>query len=62
MGSFQDLAAMGVDADGPQARALEAQAERCRRLASALSDARTVTTLTGMATEYEAQARELREG
>ena len=48
--------------DERQACALDTQAMRCRRLASSLSDARTVTTLTGMAAEYEAKARELRQG
>lgn len=47
--------------DKRQASALDAQASRCRRLAEALSDARTVATLTGMAAEYEAKARELRQ-
>ncbi|MGQ0660096.1 PAS domain-containing protein [Sphingosinicella sp.] len=46
--------------DERQACALDDQAARCRRLAKALSDARTIATLTGMATEYEAKARELR--
>jgi PAS domain-containing protein len=46
--------------DERQASALEAQAERCRRLAASLSDQRTVATLTAMATEYESKAGELR--
>lgn len=46
--------------DDRQARALDDQAARCRRLAEALSDAQTVATLTAMAAEYEAKARELR--
>ncbi len=48
-----------VETEQQQACALHAQADRCRRLAEAFSDTRTVTTLTGMAAEYEAQAREL---
>jgi PAS domain S-box-containing protein len=48
--------------DKRQACALDEQAARCRRLASSLTDARTVATLTGMATEYEAKAGELRHG
>ncbi len=48
--------------DQRQASALDDQAARCRRLAEALSDPRTIATLTGMATEYEAKARELRHG
>lgn len=36
--------------------ALRSQASRCRRLARGMVDARTVDTLTGMATDYEAQA------
>lgn len=62
MGTSFDLSAFVGDAERPQARALEAQAERCRRLALSLSDPRTVTTLTGMAIEFEAKARELRQG
>lgn len=62
MGTSFDLSVADVDTDGPQARALEAQAERCRRLAASLSDPRTVTTLTGMAREFEDKARELKHG
>lgn len=36
--------------------ALRSQAERCRRLAKGIDDARIVDTLTGMAADYEAQA------
>lgn len=36
--------------------ALRSQAERCRRLAKGIDDARTKDTLTGMAGDYEAQA------
>lgn len=45
----------------PAARAFELteQAARCRRLAENLTDARTVSALTGMADEYEARARTL---
>lgn len=39
--------------------ALRSQAERCRRLAKGIDDARTVDTLTGMARDYEAQAAEI---
>lgn len=45
--------------DRRQAGALKAQAQRCRRLAQSVTDSRTVMTLTQMAAEYEAQAREL---
>lgn len=48
--------------DQRQASVLDDEAARCRRLAEALSDTRTIATLTGMATEYEAKARELRHG
>lgn len=48
--------------DRRQAEALDEQAARCRRLAASLGDARTVATLTGMASEYEAKARALRAG
>jgi hypothetical protein len=49
-----------AEIDDGQACQLRAQARRCRRLADAMSDARTITTLNGMAAEYEAQARALR--
>ena len=62
MGTFFDQSVAGAGASQPQVRALEAQAERCRRLAFSLGDPRTVTTLTGMASEFEAKARELRQG
>jgi len=45
--------------DRRQAAALKAQASRCRRLAQALTDRRTVKTLTLMAKDYEDKAREL---
>lgn len=42
-----------------QAEYLRAQASRCRRLARAVNDARTVDTLNLMAVEYEEEARAL---
>lgn len=47
--------------DRRQAEALDAQAMRCRRLAQSLNDPRTVATLTAMASEYEDEARRLRD-
>ena len=38
---------------------LSAQVERCRRLASSIDDASTAETLRQLASEYEAQARDL---
>lgn len=46
--------------DARQADALDAQAERCARLALAVNDRRTVETLTAMASEYSAKAQDLR--
>ena len=43
--------------DARQAGALKVQAQRCRRLAQSVTDARTVDTLHLMAAEYEAKAR-----
>jgi PAS domain S-box-containing protein len=40
-----------------QASHLLAQAAKCRRLATCISDERTVTTLTSLAADYEEQAR-----
>ena len=45
--------------DERQSAALKTQALRCRRLAQSVSDSRTVTTLLGMAAEYEEKARSL---
>ena len=45
--------------DARQADALRAQALRCRRLASSVSDPQTVKTLTLMAADYENKARTL---
>lgn len=45
--------------DVRQAELLRAQAVRCRRLARSVTDARTVSTLTAMAEEYEDEARAL---
>ena len=45
--------------DQRQAGALRAQAARCRRLAQSITDARTVTTLMLMASEYDDEARGL---
>ena len=45
--------------DARQADALRAQALRCRRLASSVSDPQTVNTLTLMAADYENKARTL---
>ena len=42
------------------AQYLREQAKRCRRLAAAISDMRTISTLKGMAEEYEGQAAQLR--
>ena len=47
--------------DQRQAGALKAQARRCRQLAHALTDTRTVRTLTLMAADYEEKARKLRD-
>jgi len=38
---------------------LRQQAAHCRRLAASISDARTISTLNGMAEEYEGQAGQL---
>ena len=46
--------------DKRQAGELRAQAQRCRRLATSLTDQRVIDTLLLMAEEYEAKARELR--
>ena len=43
--------------DARQAGALKVEAQRCRRLAQSVTDARTVDTLHVMAAEYEAKAR-----
>jgi PAS domain S-box-containing protein len=45
--------------DERQAGALRAQAARCRRLASSVSDERAMDMLTLMASEYEEKARSL---
>jgi PAS domain-containing protein len=45
--------------DRNQARALRAQAVKCRRLAAAISDHQTTNTLNSMAVEYEEQALKL---
>ena len=45
--------------DERQSASLMAQAQRCRRLAQSVTDSRTVSTLLGMATEYEDKARAL---
>jgi PAS domain S-box-containing protein len=45
--------------DHRQAAALKEQAERCRRLARAIGEERTVRILRSMAHEYEAKARAL---
>ena len=45
--------------DARQSMALKVQAQRCRRLAQSVSDARTITTLTLMAKDYEDKARVL---
>lgn len=45
---------------GEQAEHFRAQALRCRRLAKSMGDSRTSSTLTLMADEYEAKAREVR--
>lgn len=45
--------------DERQSASLKTQALRCRRLAQSVSDSRTVTTLLGMAAEYEEKARAL---
>lgn len=46
--------------DERQSASLKAQASRCRRLAQSVSDTQTVSTLLGMAAEYEDKARNLR--
>lgn len=43
-----------------EARFLQGQAERCRRLAQSVGDQQTATTLTLMADEYEEKVRALR--
>lgn len=43
--------------DARSAGALKVEAQRCRRLAQSVTDARTVDTLHVMAAEYEAKAR-----
>ena len=45
--------------DERQSASLMAQAQRCRRLAQSVTDSRTISTLLGMATEYEDKARDL---
>ncbi|HET9427033.1 MAG TPA: PAS domain-containing protein [Allosphingosinicella sp.] len=45
--------------DERQSASLKAQASRCRRLAQSVSDARTVSTLLGMAAEFDEKARSL---
>lgn len=45
--------------DQRQASALKAQAQRCRRLAQSVSDARTVETLHLMAADYDEKAESL---
>ena len=45
--------------DRKQATALWAQAVKCRRLATAISDQQTMNTLNSMAAEYEEQALKL---
>lgn len=45
--------------DRKQAQALRAQAVKCRRLATAISDQQTMNTLNSMAAEYEEQALKL---
>lgn len=45
--------------DERQSASLKAQAVRCRRLAQSVTDARTVSTLLGMAAEYDDKARAL---
>jgi PAS domain S-box-containing protein len=51
---------MLIDVTGrKQARALRAQAVKCRRLTTAISDQRTMTILNSMAAEYEEQALKL---
>ena len=45
--------------DQRQAGALKAQAQRCRRLAQSVSDARTVETLQSMAADYDRKAASL---
>jgi len=48
--------------DQRQASALKAQAQRCRRLAQGVSDARTVETLRQMASDYDKKADSLTPG
>lgn len=48
-----------ISSSAEQAEQLKAQALRCRRLAKAVGDPRTRTTLDLMAGEYEAKSREL---
>jgi PAS domain-containing protein len=51
---------MLIDVTGrKQARALRAQAVKCRRLSTAISDQRTMNILNSMAAEYEEQALKL---
>ena len=47
--------------DQRQVASLRAQAIRCRRLAQSVGDSRTVTTLLGMAEEYDEKARALQQ-
>lgn len=54
------LGALNLFADLGDAEHLEAQAERCRRLAQALSDRQTVESLTLLAAEYEHKVEGLR--
>ena len=46
--------------DHRQAKALKAQAMRCRRLAKSVTDGRASETLRLMAAEYDQKARSLR--
>jgi PAS domain S-box-containing protein len=60
-GSFRGAVNMLIDVtDRRQADSLRAQAERCRRLARAVSDSRTTDTLNKLAEEYEGKALQLR--
>lgn len=54
------LGALNLFAELGDAAHLEAQAERCRRLARALSDQQTVDTLTLLAADYEGKAQGIR--
>jgi hypothetical protein len=42
--------------DRKQAQSLRAQAVKCRRLVTAISDQQTINILTSMAAEYEERA------